>query len=111
MAKSTYSFERINGLDQVNTVTASYQINPSVVTYADGGGAVFFYSGTGISARLLDTTGEPMGGQVDIGEQSSAFDPDATLLSNGNIAVTWREDDNIPAPKSFRPTSHRCRAF
>jgi Ca2+-binding RTX toxin-like protein len=91
MTTSTYSFDRIGGPTQLNTVIASDQFDPAVVTFAGGNGVVLFDGGNRISARAIDASGEPVGAQFDVSTGTGAAEPETTLLSNGNVLVTWQD--------------------
>ena len=97
MASSQYSLVQTNGLDRVNVTTANSQTPSDYVHFPSGGGlAVYTSNSSAVMVRLLDAQGEPTGAEVTL-DASGASGGEATLLSNGNIAVTWDDGNNISA--------------
>ncbi len=103
MVSTNYSFSRINGPDSLNVISAGNQSDPALVTFGNGAGAVFFDAGNTIAARLINAAGEPTGAQVQVSSGASAFEPEAVLLSNGNIAVVWQEGGTNIRARIYSP--------
>ena len=80
----------------VNTVTAGWQMFPSVAADGAGGFAVCWQTtpalgaATRLSARRFDPAGEPLGDEFVVADVPD-FDPPARLAMNraGEFAVTW----------------------
>src|SRR5688572_4836463 len=89
MATSTFTLNRTNGPDVLNTTVAGNQYDPAVVATSGGAAIVFFVSGTVIAARRLDAAGEPTGAEI-TGGGTNVDAPEATRLANGNVLVTWQ---------------------
>lgn len=82
---------------QVNTSWQGFQHMPDI-TFTDDGGfiAVWAHVWTSwdIMGQRFDADGNPVGGEFLINQERDrdfSQEPEVTLLSNGNIAVTWGE--------------------
>ena len=87
----------ITGDVLVNTYTNNFQINPAVVTLADGS-VVVVWSGygqdgdrQGIFGQRLSATGGKLGGEFQINQftPNNQRTPAVAALANGNFVVVW----------------------
>jgi hypothetical protein len=88
VTSTSYSLQKINRLDTVNASTIGPQFAPTIVTFADGSGVVFYndLNNNGTEGRILNAQGEPIGLPIHI---ESGFFPSAVQLANGNVVVAW----------------------
>ena len=93
---------------QVNSAASGHQFTPSVATLENGNfvvtwattGAEPFPAGSGsdgISARMFDRSGGPVGGEfkVDTSGSTSLFEPEITALENGGFVISWADWDGF----------------
>jgi hypothetical protein len=101
MATTTYAINAVTGQTLVNDTTAGDQYDPSVVTTADGGAAVFYVNGARVDGRLLDSDGNPIGRETLVsGNTALVGVPKAARLTNGDFAVVW-EEEALPNPPNI----------
>jgi hypothetical protein len=91
MTTSTYSFKHITGPDRVNDIAAGDQSDPALVTIGDGTGIVFYDNGDKINAKSTYVSGGFDPPAIDVSSGTGATEPKATVLSNGNLVVTWQD--------------------
>ena len=86
---------KVDGEFLVNTTVVGTQENAKVIALADGGFAVIWVgpgaSSTDIYMQRYGADALPVGGEqiVNSYQTSTQFQPDAVLLGNGDILVTW----------------------
>gem|GEM_PF-1526433 len=86
---------------QVNSTTSGAQYRSDVVVMQDGTFVVTWESGDGsgygVFAQRFDTDGTKLGDefQVSTSTTNDQFDPAATVLSNGDILITYYNDGEI----------------
>lgn len=86
----------------VNTITAGFQINPTVAAL-DNGSYVVAWQDAGLLGRydrnvkgqVLDAVGNKLGEEflVNTRTQGTQFLPDAVALQNGRVAIAWQDGD------------------
>ena len=89
--------EKIGTEFQVNTYTASHQLNPSVTSLSDGGFVVTWTSygqdgsGSGVYGQRYTASGQASGNEFKINTYTSntQSNPSVTSLSDGGFVVTW----------------------
>ena len=93
----------ISGQFVVNTEIVSTQNSPSITQLNDGGFLITWQSfssagsadgdNSGIFAQRFDASANSVGTefQVNTATRSGQFDPEVTVLANGNIAITWTD--------------------
>ncbi|MDQ6432589.1 calcium-binding protein [Mesorhizobium sp. LHD-90] len=83
-----------------NSFTPGFQQAPSVAASPDGSTAAIVWTGDGaIWGRLFDTAGAEKAPEfrVDLPGSFGAFDPLVAFLSNGVVAVAWRQLNSLDA--------------
>lgn len=90
----------------VNTEITSTQSDPAVTPLNDGGFLItwesFSSGGTadgdrfGVFAQRFDAGADPVGTefQINTSTRGDQFDPQVAVLANGNLAVTWTDDNS-----------------
>ena len=85
-----------------NSIATGFQMVPTITSLANGGFALAWADVGGTRLRFFDGTGNPILGSeqlIAVGiDQSRAGAPSITTLSDGRLALAWRDDDlNIHA--------------
>ncbi|WP_157891241.1 hypothetical protein [Phaeobacter porticola] len=84
--------------------TSLYVQDPSVVVLPDGG-KLLVWSGSGIYGQRYDAMGSEVGQafQINTTTLSRQWEPEATLLANGRVLVTWEVNDHVQRGQIIDP--------